>query len=142
MLQNFQYKYLDDCEKMFYEIYKNENFNLKWLQPSKIKLYFNEIINYPNFLGYLYIIDEQLIGVCLGTKNVFLNYTILEIFVSPKYQNQDYGSKMLKDIETDLQKKGVTSISLSTLKNVPAYYFYKKNNYTTLTNKVNFIKNI
>lgn len=120
------------CLDIFYDVYKNPPFNYKWLKIEDVCRYFNDIESTPNFYGFVFIVENQTVGVCLGTiSDYFLNskYSIDEIYIRREFQNKGLGKKMLSEIEEFLIQNNIAAVELKTSKNRSSFMFYKNSGY-------------
>jgi aminoglycoside 6'-N-acetyltransferase I len=83
------------------------------------------------------IISEELSSRYTGTE-----YIINELCIKTDRQGGGAGTFFLTQIEETIKEMGLKQIFLLTDRDVPAYNFYKKNNYVEVSNLVPFAKHI
>lgn len=128
---------------LFYEVFTTQEWNFTWLTVEKAKNYFTDLFNTPNFIGFLLLEDEEIIGACFGIANTnFINnqYEIKEIFVRPNLQGKGMGSLFLEEVEKNLISMGYDLITLYTQKTIKAYDFYKNKEYVDLKDTAHLMK--
>jgi aminoglycoside 6'-N-acetyltransferase I len=143
MLVEYSYKYIDKCVKIFLDTFRNQPFNYKWMEETKIKRYFTDMERTPMSKNYIYLLDKEVVGVCFGVhSDYFANdtYEIKEIIISKSEQGKGIGTEFLKSIEKELYKNDIFLITLLTQKEIKAYEFYKKNEYVLSSGTVHMSK--
>src|SRR5690625_5228045 len=136
----------ESLKKLFLDVFSKEPWNDKWEDEQQLDLYLSDLIDNKNSLPLiLYGDDGQLIGGSLGY--IFhwwegKEYFIKEFFISADKQNQGLGSFFLRILNDYLKDEDVQNIWLATEKDVPAYQFYLKNNFSELKNSVFFTKQV
>lgn len=131
--------------KMFFDIYRSQPFNYKWLKIEDVERYFVDIEKSPNFLGFVDIEKEVLAGACLGVINNYFSsakYKINEIFVRKDYQGKSIGKKMLSEIEQNLKDNNISALEISTSKTSGAYKFYQSNGFIKAEDTVHMFKGL
>lgn len=145
MLQEYKKENLKSLTDIFFDIYYNKPFNYNWLKKSEIERYFSDLSKTPNFLGYVIIQNNEIIGGCLGIINDYFKnktYKISEIFISRKFQGLGYGSSALRELEALLFNEKIVMLELSTDKASQAFKFYKKNSFFSSQHTINLLKPI
>ncbi|KYG26065.1 GNAT family N-acetyltransferase [Alkalihalobacillus trypoxylicola] len=136
----------EEMKKQFIDVFSNEPWFDKWENDQKVDRYMKDISTNKNSLSLaLYGEDDELIGCSLGlTFNWWegKEYFIKEFFISRKHQKQGIGSIFLSLMEDVLKEEEIQHILLTTEKTVPAYLFYQKNGFRTLTDSVLLVKNL
>lgn len=123
---------VDRSSEIYTKIFKGEQFKFDWMEEEKVKEYFTDMINTPKFLGYSYSIEGKPLAYCYGTVNDYFkvpHYYIHEIFVDIEFQSKGVGKTFMEKIENDLLSREIPMINLLTLNTIPAYDFYKKQDY-------------
>jgi len=122
-------------------------FNYDWLDKAKADEYFADIENTPKFKGYLFYdgegASERLVGVCLGTYEDYfqaVSYNIKEIVIAAGAQGRGAGSAFIAAMAEELKKFGVTLINITTQRTIPAFEFYKKNEFVISDDTVTMVK--
>lgn len=131
------------------ELYKNafgcSPWNDDWSDEIQLKEYIKEISCSFNSLNYGLLIDGNLSAVSIGMIRHWwegTNYNIEEFCVSPDLQGKGVGSRFMKMIEKDVQKRGLSGIFLQTDNDKPSYKFYQKNGLYELASHVSFYKKV
>ena len=104
-----------------------------------------DLIGNINSLTLGYFTNSEMVGLCMGHIRHWYTgteYYIDEFCVSRNKQGIGIGTKFLKDVEKYITDKDITRIFLLTERTVPAYHFYKKNNFIELSEHVSFTKKI
>jgi ribosomal protein S18 acetylase RimI-like enzyme len=136
MLKRFENDDFETAVMMFYEIFSNPPWQYDWITKEKITEYFTDMLNTPKAITYTYLNDGEISGVCFGSIGDCAPtpvYEIKEIFIRNDIQNKGLGSKMLEEIEDDLIKNNIAAIRLYTLKTIPAFDFYIKNDFQEIS---------
>jgi aminoglycoside 6'-N-acetyltransferase I len=125
---NYNNNYLDSIIELYISVFSKPPWNDKW-DLENCRTYLLELINNPVFLGYLFMIDDKLIGCCFGHckswysgKELFID----ELFIKTDDQKKGYGSKFLSYIEKDLSTQNIKRLTLLTKKESTPELFYKK----------------
>lgn len=98
-----------------------------------------------NSLTLGYFMDGEMVGLSMGHIRHWYSgteYYIDEFCICRNRQGHGIGTKFLKDVEQYISNMGMTHIFLQTERNVPAYDFYKKNDFYELTEHVSFAKKL
>lgn len=143
MLVNVEKKDINEAGKMFYDVFKNDPFNFDWLVMDMANKYMEEIFIHPAFKGFKLIYNNTALGYCLGDLQTSLpmtQYNIKEIFIRKDIKRKGYGTIFLTEIEKELKQSGIKVVSLYTNANIPAYDFYKKNDYVEVRDTVHYLK--
>lgn len=143
MIVQYNFEMRKRCIDIFYNVYHDFPYNFSWLKKEDIEKYFIDLENTPKFIGFVYIENERTLGVCFGIYNdYFLNskYYIKEIFVEKNYQGCGIGTKMMKEIETNLKEKNINVIELLTPKKLDAYSYYISNGFSDKNDMVYMLK--
>jgi aminoglycoside 6'-N-acetyltransferase I len=144
MIRQFGMNDLDNCTKLFCEVFNREPWNDSW-SDNNAKEYLLDYVNSPGFIGLVAYHDEQTIGFIFGHSKKWwkgVEYYIDEMCVHPQFQRQGIGSRLFKSLETELSAKGIHTITLLTNRDVPAESFYKKNDFFEIESIVFLAKNI
>ncbi len=134
---------IETSSNLYYEVFTSPDWKFYWLTKEKAYNYFMDMFNTPNFIGFVLIDNDEVIGACFGVSNPhFINkqYEIKEIFIKHSLQNQGIGNIFLEQVETELASQQIQLITLYTQKTVPAFNFYKKRDYITLKDTVHMMK--
>jgi GNAT superfamily N-acetyltransferase len=136
-------EYRAACADMFYNIFTQPPFGFSWLSREKLDRYFVDMENTPQFLGYLYMEKDRMVGACYGQiDDYFMTkaYRINEFFIDESHQEQGLGSDFLRDIENLLQQRGIETIYLFAQKYTKAYAFYRHNNFLANEETTHMVK--
>ncbi len=140
----------DDIEiasNIFVDVYNNNPFNYTWIKVSDVKRYFEHLCGNNKFLAFTLVEKntKQPVGFCIGMIDDFFgssNYKITEIFLKQNISGNGLGSAFLQAIENELSKNNFDAVLLETSSTLPAYNFYKKNQYIELEDIVKFAKTL
>ena len=95
----YEAEYLDECAELLRTVYNNEQWACRWSE-LKSKNYIEELSQFPRFVGFLLLNDEEeLIGAALCHERTWWykdELFIDEFFIHPDCQQRGYGSKLLK----------------------------------------------
>ena len=121
------------------ELYKNAfgcaPWNDDWSDEIQLKEYIKEISCSFNSLNYGLLIDGNLSAISIGMIRHWWEGT-------PDLQGKGVGSRFMKMIEKDVQKRGLSGIFLQTDNDKPSYKFYQKNEFYELASHVSFYKKV
>lgn len=86
-------------------------------------------VKVKNKQGYVYIKDEEVIGVL--RYNLFWDNTpfCTMLYISDKYRGQGYGKQLMLYWEQEMRSKGFGMVMTSTQSDEEAQYFYRKLGY-------------
>lgn len=130
---------LDDCVDLFIDTFSKEPWNDVYESRKQVVDFFENFMKNNYFIGYVLKIDDELVGLSLGAKKPYLKgmeYFIDQFCVSEKFQGQGAGSKFLELIESDIKKKDIDTIVLTTSKGFPSEKFYIKNGFKVSDNAI------
>lgn len=122
------------CVEIYIDAYSKEPWNEKYDYIS-VYQYIQKYLNLNSFLGFVLIMNDEIIGEILGLvmPTALSDYYRIEDFcISPKYQDKGIGSKFIKLIKEHLKDKSLDSIILNTNREFPSFSFYKKNGFIDL----------
>ncbi len=147
---NFKvYKYnesmLDACVQIFLDVYTGEEFNFDFLTFENVKEYFHSMYKKEDFEGFVYVQNNEIVGVCLGKDTTTFGnriYEISEICVSNRLRGRGIGKIFMKEIEKILKKQKYLCIQLSTKRTINAYDFYLKNGFSEKEDVVSMMKTL
>ncbi len=138
----------DDIEaiKSFYaDVFTNEPWNDDWSDEEQLHKYIIDLSGNANSLTLALFLDSEMVGLCMGhIRHWFVGteYHIDEFCISRNHQGVGLGTKFLKAIEQELADRDIKQMFLLTERSVPAYTFYKKNDFIELTDHVSFLKKV
>ena len=142
-LINIKKENISELAAVFTDVFTNEPWNYTWLSGENVRRYLGDLAATPKFLGFAYKSGNPAAGACFGIVNDYFSapaYEIKEIYVARKTQRAGVGSAMLKLIEAELSKIGISAVTLFTQRKIPAYDFYIKNGYRVSDDAVYFSK--
>ena len=137
--------YLCQIAELFKNAFGCAPWNDDWRDEIQLKEYIKEISCSFHSLNYGLFIDGKLSAISLGMIRHWwegTNYRIEEFCVSPDLQGKGVGSRFMKMIEKDVQKRGLSGIFLQTDHDKPSYQFYQKNGFHQLVSDVSFYKKV
>ena len=136
---------IEIIKELFVGVFTIKPWNDDWSNQEQLNLYLSDLVGQSNSLTYGLFEDEKLIGVSMGHIRHWYSgteYYIDEFCVCRTKQGIGIGTKFLKSVEKYIISKDITRIFLQTERNVPAYHFYKKNEFIELAGHVSFAKEI
>lgn len=144
------FKQLDESaasiiKELFVSVFSAEPWNDDWSNENQLDLYIHDLIGQNNSLTYGLYEGTELIGISMGhIKHWYTGteYYIDELCVSTSKQGKGVGTLFIGEIEKACKELGLTHIFLLTEKNVPAFTFYKKQQFYELKNSVAFAKEL
>ena len=147
---DFELKQLDisnsDMIKIFFtDVFTNEPWNDDWSNEEQLHRYIMDLIGQTNSLTLGFFLKGEMVALAMGHIRHWYSgteYYIDEFCVCRTKQGIGIGTKFLKSVEKYIISKDITRIFLQTERNVPAYHFYKKNEFIELAEHVSFAKEI
>ncbi|GAB6258112.1 MULTISPECIES: GNAT family N-acetyltransferase [Peribacillus] len=129
---------LELCIELYINVFNREPWNEGWTyETAKERL--SDLLHTPKFLGFLFHIDHNPVGFIAGNSKVSyqgLTYYLAELCVNNEMQGKGQGSKMLRSLEAELQKREIKSLYLLTANDGLAEAFYLKNDYVVNEDRV------
>lgn len=135
---------LDECVAIFIKAYNSPPWNCAWT-PEKARQYLSEYLGAPNFVGFLFYVDEELVGATFGhQKTWFTSQQLMidEFFIAPEHQRKGYGKKLMEHCNQYAKQNNIGIVFLMTNKYMPSYKFYEKTDYTTIEQFVFMFKQV
>lgn len=145
VLQKLDISNIDMIKDFCVDIFTNEPWNDDWSNEKQLHEYIKDLIGNANSLTLAYFLDSEVIGLCMGHIRHWCTgteYYIDEFCISQNKQGIGIGTKFLQDVEQYIISKDITRIFLLTERDVPAYHFYKKNEFVELSEHVSFTKKL
>ena len=144
------FKQLDESaaaiiKELFVSVFTAEPWNDDWSNENQLDLYIHDLIGQNNSLTFGLYEGAELIGISMGhIKHWYTGteYYIDELCVSTSQQGKGVGTLFVSEIEKACKELGLTHIFLLTENNVPAFTFYKKQQFYELKNSVAFAKEL
>ena len=122
---------IDDIANLLVKTFNSEPWNESWTyEMARERI--SGLISNPMAIAYEVIEDNEAMAALIGYKTCYMSdkeFHIEEFFVSNKFQNKGYGTKILEFIESELRGKGVTSLTLLTEHGFPSEKFYEKSGF-------------
>ena len=135
-----------DMIKAFYvDVFTNEPWNDDWSNEEQLHNYIIDLMGNANSLTLGCFMDSEMVGLCMGHIRhwyVGTEYHIDEFCISRNKQGMGIGTRFLKDVERYILDRDVPRIFLMTERAVPAYHFYKKNDFIELPDHISFTKKL
>lgn len=138
-LYSLEVDIIDDCVDLFIDTFSKEPWNDVYESRKQVVDFFENYMKNDYFIGYVLKIGDELVGLSIGAKKPCLKgmeYFIDQFCVSEKFQKQGVGSKFLELIESDIKKKDINTIVLTTSKGFPSEKFYIKNGFKVSDNAI------
>ena len=134
---------LGECVRLYVEAFNAPPLEYDFLTAEKAQRYLSDMTRTPGFLGYCYWADGEMVAFCFGILDNYFEcvmFEVEELAVAPQLHRSGVGSKVMQLLETKLAMYGVAAVSLQTSRNLPAFDFYKKNDYEELPENVTLMK--
>ncbi|MGL5834617.1 MAG: GNAT family N-acetyltransferase [Waterburya sp.] len=122
---------LQTISKLYVSVFSNPPWNEDW-EFSWAYERLNWVFQSQAFAGYMALEGEETLGAIMGHFVPFKGekgFTIVEFLVATNHQNQGVGSKLLTQLESELQLANYDFVSLLTAKDTEPESFYIKQNY-------------
>ncbi|USB33922.1 GNAT family N-acetyltransferase [Paenibacillus sp. YPG26] len=123
---------LKPCSELYIRVFNSEPWNETWTDHTAVER-LTDLLDTPKSLGFLLYDQDNLIGFVAGNSKksyAGLTFYLAELCISNQIHGKGYGSKLIRHLETELQKRGIQSIYLLTSNGGLAEKFYLKNGYT------------
>ena len=134
---------LDACVDLFIETFSKPPWNDVYESRNQVVTFFENHMDNNYFVGYVGIIDDEVVALSVGMKKPWINgieYYIDEFCVSTKWQGQGIGSVFISLIEVDIKAQGMNGMMLNTEKNYPSRTFYEKNGFSVIEDLIILVK--
>lgn len=138
-LKKFSELDLNNCSKLYKEVFSDEPWNDEWITISQVRSYLKQLIKNPVFRGYVVYQDSKLVAACLGHERSWWDgneFFIDEFFVSSEFQGRGIGSLLMNYVEKHPEMKDINSFHLLTNNDVPAKNFYVKNGFKSNNKRI------
>ncbi|MES1042394.1 GNAT family N-acetyltransferase [Peribacillus simplex] len=132
------------CIEIYMNVFNSEPWNERWTY-ERAKERLSDLLHTPKFLGLLFHSDHKPVGFIAGNSKVSdqgLTFYLAELCVNNEMQGKGHGSKMLRSLEAELQKREIKSLYLLTANDGLAEAFYLKNDYVVNEDRVVMKKNL
>jgi GNAT superfamily N-acetyltransferase len=130
-------QFLDD-EVFLHDVEFDPDLDMTWAKGEKGKTYFTKLVNDPNSYCLIAEDDDKQIGYLVASfkDTVYRKSKCAELQnmgVSPDYQSQGIGSKLIQKCLAWAKSKGYQKMYVSAyFGNTEAIKFYKKNGFSEL----------
>ncbi len=149
-MMKYCFKRLDESaaaiiKELFFAVFTAKPWNDDWSNENQLDLYIHDLIGQNNSLTFGLFEGAELIGISMGhIKHWYTGteYYIDELCISISKQGKGVGTLFVNKIEKACKELGLTHIFLLTENNVPAFTFYKKQQFYELKNSVAFAKEL
>lgn len=134
----------EEIKHIIYTAFSQEPWNDKWKSDEQLTKYVTGLTDNKNSLSLGLVDNEKLIGVAVGRIKYWYDgdeYWIDDLAILPQAQGKGCGSEFMKLMEKYLKEKNIKKTVLFTNKDIPAYYFYKKNGFSEKNERTVFEKN-
>ena len=125
---------LEELTELFVETFNAPPWNDMWTkQQARTRL--RDIIRMPNFFGAAEYRENKLAGLIMGHGEMSydgIHFQILEFCVANDMKGQGIGSQMLEEFMDFLDRKGVTSVYLLTMRGEASEDFYAAHGFDTV----------
>ena len=134
---------LDALCHLFIEVFKQDPWNEEWkFEWAKERLTYILSLNYSN--GLMAEKSNEVVGAILGRGMPFkgrLNFEVVELFVSPRLQNQGIGTKLMTALEQILTQANYRKVVLLTARDSTPELFYQRRGYK-LNEQISFMSKV
>ncbi len=125
---------LDELTALFVDTFNAPPWNDEWkTETARTRL--RDIMRMPNFCGAAEYRDGKLAGLIMGHSEMSfdgMHFQILEFCVANDMKGHGIGGEMLKNFIDYLDRKGVVSIYLLTMKGEASEDFYASQGFETV----------
>ena len=143
MIKKLGIEHLEEVKSLFLAVFTKEPWNDDWSDADQLDNYIVDLIGQSNSVTLGYFLEDEMVGLSMGRiKHWFsgTEYCIDELCIKREHQGKGCGTRFIKEMEEYCKSIGLTQIFLQTDQNVPAYEFYKKNDFFQLKEHVAFGK--
>lgn len=136
---------IDRIKNFFADVFTREPWNDDWSNEEQLHCYIMDLIGQTNSLTLGFFLNGEMVALAMGHIRHWYSgteYYIDEFCVCRAKQGLGIGTKFLKSVEQYIASRDMKYIFLQTERSVPAYHFYKKNEFIELTDHVSFSKDI
>lgn len=136
---------IDDIKRVILDAFTGEPWNDDWQDPEQFHRYILDLIDNENSLSLGLVDNGKIVAVSLGRIKHWYSgnqYWIDDLGVISDAQGKGYGTSFLTLAEQYLKEHGINKIILLTEREIPAFYFYKKNGFELREKRVVYEKEI
>ncbi len=136
---------IDEVKSVIFDIFTKEPWNDDLKDQEQFHKYVLDLIGNRNSLALGLYDGDELIGASLGRIIHWYSgtqYWIDDLGIISERQGDGLGSLFIEMIEAFIKEKGIKQIALLSEKDIPAYYFYKKNGFLEKGQKAFFVKRL
>ena len=136
---------LNGIRELFTAVFTQAPWNDDWSDTEQLDRLLLDLVGQSNSLTYAMFAGDEMIALSMGRiKHWYTGteYCIDELCVRTERQGQGVGTLFLQQIESAMQELGSVQIFLHTQRDVPAYHFYRKNDFVEQEGHVSFAKHI
>lgn len=129
--KNFELSDIPEISGLFIQTFNSEPWNDKWTVETAGKR-LHQMVCTEDFYGLCAYEDGALCGMILGSMEQYfdgMTFNLKEFCVKNDIRGKGLGSKILCRFESELKKRGIKRIFLSTVRSRQTIGFYAKNNY-------------
>ena len=113
---------------IFARVYSGDNWNETWsVENASIRL--NELVNSPLSIGFVYLLNNAVIGCAICETLSWYDgkhLEIKELFVEPEHQGMGVGTALLREIEKCRHNLNISKLFLWTSNTHTLITFYQK----------------
>ena len=134
MMKKIMPDMLDELTELFIDTFNAPPWNDMWSTETARKR-LRDIIRMPNFFGAAEYRDDRLAGLIMGHGEQSydgMHFQILELCVANDMKGHGIGSEMIREFTDYLDRKGVTSIYLLTMRGAASEDFYAGQGFATV----------
>lgn len=125
---------LNELAELFVETFNAPPWNDMWTEEqARVRL--RDIIRMPNFCGAAEYREGKLVALIMGHGEMSfdgIHFQILEFCVANDMKGQGIGGEMLNEFMEYLERKGVTSVYLLTMRGKASEDFYAAHGFETV----------
>ncbi|MCC6905554.1 MAG: GNAT family N-acetyltransferase [Anaerolineae bacterium] len=130
--------HLKECAALFVSVFNAEPYNDLWTQETAYKR-LHEMVHSPGFLGFVCHDAGRMVGLVVGCARQWYSgrvYELQEMCVALDAQGKGAGSQLMRVLEVELARQGVTLSYLMTRQGGPGEVFYSRKGYRVNVNTV------
>ena len=134
-IQQMTSQHVNDCSTLYVNTFSSPPWNETDLSKQDVQRYFLHFLNCNTFLGFVGIMDHEIVAFSAGMKKPWIKgmeYYIDQFCVAYHLQNRGIGSQFWQYIEKQLPSFGIHGVLLNTERSFPSYHFYKKHGFQEL----------